>query len=369
MAGLAFLALTACQPPDPLLKSSSSSPPPRESQLTLSNATLEQSNAKGQTLWKIQVKQAQYTPDRKNAKLKQLKGDLYSDGKVVLKVKADQGEILKDGAVIVLKDNIVAVDPRNQAVLRSQEVEWQPQGALLIARRDLQGEHPQVRLTAEEGRYATQSQQLTLKGNIVAVSDQRHLELKTEELVWQVAHHQLIGERPLKIARYQGQTVTDQMTAAKAEVLLKTKQVLVKDNTEFRSLKPPLQIAVNSLTWNYANRLVESQEPVQILDYQTKMAVTGNRGRVDLAQEMAWLTNGTKGTSEEQQSQLFADRLTWNMRAQTLEAWGNILYEQNRGTQFNLTGDKALGSLSNNTVVVTSYNPDRVVTEIYPSPR
>ncbi|WP_353674453.1 LPS export ABC transporter periplasmic protein LptC [Synechocystis sp. LKSZ1] len=369
LGGLVLLALVACQPPDPLVKPSPSNSPQLKSQLTLTNATLEQSNAKGQTLWKIQVKDTQYTPDRKNAKLTQLKGDLYSNGKVVLKVKADRGEILENGAVILLRDNIVAVDPRNQAVLRSQEVEWQPQAALLIARRDLQGEHPQVRLTAQEGRYATQGQQLTLKGNIVAVSDQRRLELKTEELVWEVPQNKLIGERPLNIARYEGKTITDKITAAKAEVLLKTKQVLVKDNTEFRSLKPPLQIAVKSLVWNYADRLVESQEPVQILDYQAQMTVTGNRGRVDLAQEMAWLTDGTKGTSEEHQSQLFADRLTWNMRAQTLEAVGNVIYEQNRGTKFNLTGDKALGSLSNNTVVVTSYNPDRVVTEIYPSPR
>jgi lipopolysaccharide export system protein LptA len=97
--------------------------------------------------------------------------------------------------------------------------------------------------------------------------------------------------------------------------------------------------------------------------------VTGNQGKVDLNQNMAWLTGGTQSQSEQNQSQLFADQLTWNMQAQTIEGLGNIIYQQNKGVKFNLTGDKAIGSLQNNSVIVTSNQPERVVTEIYPSPK
>jgi hypothetical protein len=57
------------------------------------------------------------------------------------------------------------------------------------------------------------------------------------------------------------------------------------------------------------------------------------------------------------------------MQAQTIEGLGNIIYQQNKGVKFNLTGDKAIGSLQNNSVIVTSNQPERVVTEIYPSPK
>ncbi len=363
------LLLVSCQSPPPVSQPSPSSTPNRKSQLSLTKATLEQSNVNGQTLWKIQVEEAVYSPDRKNATLSQVKGDLYNDGKIVLKVQADKGEIKEDGNMIVLKNNIVAVDPRNKAVLRSQEVEWQPKSSVLIARKDLKGEHPELRVTAREGRYDTNQQALLLTGNIVAIADTRRLELKTDSLQWDVPQNKLIGTQPMKLVRFEGKEITDQVIANQAEVWLKTKQVLIKDNSEFRSLKPPLQVAVKTLTWDYEKRTIESQEPVQIVDYQNQMTITGNRGRVDFNREIAWLTNGTKGRSEQQQSQLFADQLIWNMRDETLEALGNVIYEQSRGVKFNLTGDKAIGSLVQNTVVVTSYRPERVVTEIYPSPR
>ncbi|MGL5034702.1 MAG: LPS export ABC transporter periplasmic protein LptC, partial [Microcystaceae cyanobacterium] len=73
-----------------------------------------------------------------------------------------------------------------------------------------------------------------------------------------------------------------------------------------------------------------------------------------------------KSKSDRQQSRLFADQLTWNMQAQTLEALGNIIYEQQKEPKFNLTGDRAVGSLVQNNVIITSDRPERVVTEIYP---
>jgi LPS export ABC transporter protein LptC len=135
-----------------------------ETSLSLENATLEQSNADGELLWKIQVDEAEYSPDRKKAALTAVKGNIFQDGKVVLQVKADKGEIQRDGAEIFLKDNVVAVDPRNKAVIRSGEVEWQPQESLLIVRKNLRGSHPQLEASANEGKYNTREQKLELTG-------------------------------------------------------------------------------------------------------------------------------------------------------------------------------------------------------------
>jgi LPS export ABC transporter protein LptC len=366
---LLLLGLTACQPPDPSVKVTPSSTPTVESHLTLNKATLEQSNNKGQTLWKIQVQEAIYTPDRKNAKLSQLKGDLYNNGKIVLKVVADRGEIQQDGELVILQDNILAIDPRNKVVIRSPEVEWRPKESIMVIRKGLKGNHPELEVTSQEGSYDTQQQQLTLMGKIVGLAEKKQLTLKTEALRWLVPQHKIISDRRMEISRFKGKEITDQVTTLKAEIQLDRKIVLIQDNLEFKSLKPPLQLAGKVLEWHYQDRIVTSSQPLQILDYQNKITVTGNQGKVDLNQNMAWLTGGTQSQSEQNQSQLFADQLTWNMQAQTIEGLGNIIYQQDKGVKFNLTGDKAIGSLQNNSVIVTSNQPERVVTEIYPSPK
>ncbi|MEB3160482.1 MAG: LPS export ABC transporter periplasmic protein LptC [Synechocystis sp.] len=371
--------LTSCAPPDPMAQPQTTPTPEFSSQLTLQKATLEQANAKGQTLWKIQVEKGQYTPDRKNATLVDIKGDFYQDGKVVLKVKADQGEIVQDGKSLILKDNIVAIDPRNNAVLRAQEVEWLAEESVLIARNQLKGEHPELTVTAKEGRYDTKHQRLLLTGNIVAITenqqkdkpdkpkDPRRLELKTEAITWEINQDKIIGDRPLRLVRFQDKTATDEVKAGRAEVLLKKKLVHLSQLSEFKSLDPTLQIATDRLTWSYLDRYVATDSPIKVVDYGRNVTVQGNQGAVNLVANFAVLQKGTNAISETQQSQLYADQLAYSFGPQTLEATGNVIYEQQKGMKFNLTGDRAVGSLQNNSVVVTSNQPERVVTEIYPN--
>ena len=369
------MLLTSCAPPDPLAQPQTPATPQVDSQLTLEKATLEQANAKGQTLWKIQVEKGQYTPDRQNATLVDIKGDFYQDGKVVLKVKADKGEIVQDGKSLILRDNIVAIDPRNKAVLRAQEVEWLSEESVMIARNQLTGEHPELTVTAKEGRYETKNERLLLTGNVVAVTehtqkkqkDPRRLELKTEALTWEIKQNKIIGDRPLRLVRFQDKTATDEVKAGRAEVLLKQQLVYLSQLSEFKSLDPPLQIATDRLTWSYLSRYIATDSPVKVVDYVQNITVQGNQGVVNLAEGLAVLHKGTNAVSDAQQSQLYADQLTYYFAPQTLEATGNVIYEQQKGMKFNLTGDRAVGSLQNNSVVVTSNQPERVVTEIFPN--
>ena len=369
LSSVLIFLVAGCQSPKPIAQPSPTPSGKLESYLRLTKATLEQTNAKGQNLWKIQVEDAVYTPDRKNADLTGIKGNLFTDGKIVLKVSADKGEIQKDGEIVILRQNIIAVDPRNKAVIRCNEAEWQPKNSLLIIRSDFKGSHPQLEVTAKEGQYETRRQRVDLSGNIVAVSAQKRLQLKTEHLFWLIAENKILSDQLMTVSRFQDKLITDQVVTKQAELQLKTKLLQIRESVDFKSLKPPLQIAGTLINWYYEKRLVDSSQPLKIVDYEQQITITGNQGKVDLNQRMAWLAGGTQGISQQNQATLFANNLTWNMADQTLEALGNVIYQQSKSPQFNLTGERAIGILQNNSVIVTSDKKDRVVTEIYPEPK
>ncbi|MGK7874411.1 MAG: LPS export ABC transporter periplasmic protein LptC [Xenococcaceae cyanobacterium] len=363
-----LLSASACQEQSQLeqkLKQDPATTSKLESSLILNNATLEQSNAQGQTLWKIKAQQAVYSQDQKTAQLEKLTVIIFQDGKIVLQVSAQKGEIQKDGEEIFLKGKIIATDPRNEAVIRGEAVEWHPQEDLLIVRQNLTGSHPKLKLSAKQGRYFTRTQRLELIGEIVATAQDPSLQMKTEHLSWEIPQQKVIGDRPLQIVRYKDKTITDQVLADRFKVYLNNNIVVFQQNVELKSLDPPVQIASNSVIWNFKLRTIKSDKPVQIVHSQDKVIITANQGQVDLEQEVAHLKGGVQGISSRNQIKLYSNELIWNIPTQIVEALGNVIYEQ-ADPPFNLTGTKAVGKLKDNSVVVSSNSGDRVVTEIIP---
>jgi LPS export ABC transporter protein LptC len=367
--GVLFLlsAITSCQgnnQPQSNPDNSQQEAANAESKLILNNATLEQSNAKGEMLWKIQVDEAAYSPDRKKAQLTAVKGNIFQDGKIVLRIKADQGEIARDGQEIYLKENIVAVDPRNNAVMQSDEVEWIPQESVLMIRKNLRGSHPQLTASAKEGKYYATKQKLEFIGNIIAVSKKPRMQLKTEHLLWKIPEQKVIGDRLLNIVHFQDKIITDKLVANYAEIHLNIKQVIVKNNIEFKSIKPPIQVATNEFIWKYEARQLTSSKPVKLIHYQQGVIITGNQAEVDLTNSIAYLRGGVKGNSTANAAKLYSNNLTWNVNTQIIEALGNVIYQQT-DPDFNLTGEKAVGTIHDNKIVVSGNARDRVVTEIF----
>jgi len=311
---IGLLGLTACQPPDPPKISPTESPKIEETgRLILNNATLEQANPSGQPLWKIQVKKATYTQDQKIARLENIKGNIYQEGKVVLQVSADRGEVYKEGQEILLKDNIVAVDPRNKAIINAPV-------------------------------------------------------LQTERLYWEIPQQVISTDQKVAFDRYINKTIIDRLTAIGGRWERKNNQVILQENLEYRSLEPPLQISGSQAIWNYQNRTLTSDRPTEIFQYQDQITITGNRVVVELGNRIAYLKDGVKGINQKTGAQLYSQILTWKMSEKIVEAEGNIIYEQQE-PKFNLTGDKAIGTLEDNNIVVTSSSPDRVVTVPYRSCR
>ena len=363
-----LLSLTACQQNNQLeetLKDVSASSE-IEGSLVLKNATLEQSDNEGNTLWEIEAKEAIYSDDKETAKLKELKGHLFRDGEIVLQVTANHGEILEDGQKILLRENIVATDPRNKAVIRGEEVEWIPQEDVLIVNKEMTGDHPQLRASADKGKYFTGEERLELKGKIVATTQEPPLQMKTEYLSWEIAQKKVSGNQKMQIDRYDKNTVTDRVLGDKSEVNLATNIAVLENNVEIKSLKPRLQIATNLAIWNTQKRTVQSPKPVQIVHPEEKITLTANEGIADLEKETVELKGGVRGLSLTNKGDLYGDQLNWDITTQIVTAQGNVIYRQ-ADPQFNLTGETAVGRLQDQSIVVNRGSSGKqVVTEIIP---
>ena len=367
--GVLLWGMTACQSTSVEEKQADSTKDlgRSETQFILDNAILEQSNTQGNIVWKVKSEKTIYSQDREIAKLEKVTANLVEDGKVILQLSSEQGEIRQNGLVILLRDQILVTDPRNQAVVRSEEAEWRPSEHILIVRKGIKGSNENLEVEADRGKYLIDRQRLELSDNVVGITIEPSLRIKTDHLAWLIPQQKVMGDRPLKIARYQNDTITDRVVAERGEVDLQQHILSLSQDIEMRSLEPSLQIATNSVKWNYQTRFVRSEQPIQIIDLENKLNIIGNQGTVDLDRQIANLDNGIKGINNRNQSQLYARQLTWYIPTEKVEAQGNVIYEQAE-PPLKLTGDKAVGKLHENSVVVTSNNDrqNRVFTEIVP---
>ena len=360
-----LVSLAACQPSSQPEQVSDSAPASVENRLVLNNATLEQANSQGQAQWKIKAERAIYSQDQKTARLEKITANVFKDGKLILQVSGNHGRVEEDGEQFFLEEQVIASDPRNGAVIRCDEVEWSPKENVLVVRQNLTGRYQDLEVSAKEGRYFSIEQRLELNGAIQGTLKDSSLQIKTEHLVWELPQQKVSSDRVTRLVQFENKTVTSQAITDRVNIDLARHVASMQKNVEMKSVEPPVTIAANSVAWNYQERILNSQEPVQIIDRQKSITVTGNRGQVDLKREVAHLQGGVQGSSDRRQAQLYANELIWQIPTQTVEAIGNVVYKQTDPPS-SLTGARAVGKLQNNSIVVSSSKGDRVVTRIVP---
>ena len=361
---LLLFSVAACQQANSNTPSSGISVKRSQTQLMLNNAILEQSNPEDNIVWKIQAKTSLYTEDKQIARLQTVTANLLQDNKIILRVSADTGEIRDNGNLILLKDNIVAQDTRNGIIVKSDEIEWRPTENLLAIRKNPLGIHPNLEIKATEGIYHTDTQSFELQRNIVATTIDPALQLTSERLVWQIPQQTLESPLALQIIRYQqDETVTDRLVADRGKVNLETNMATLNNNIELVSLDPQLQMATDSLIWNYKTRIVNADKPIQIIAREHNIDVTGNQAQVDLNKNIARLNDGVKGINRQDNTQIYARELVWNIDNKVIEARGNVAYQQSE-PKINLTGEKAVAKLAQERIVVTGNKQKQVISTI-----
>lgn len=326
-------------------------------QLTLNNAVLEQSDNKG-LVWKIKAQRTTYSDDRQIAHLEDITANLLEDGVIILKVKGKKGEIKEQGQLILLQEAIVVSDARNKTILRGDVARWRPSAGVLTIENNLQVARPNLIVTADTAQYFTDTESLELKGQVVANTKQPALRLESDRLLWQIPQQKVIAQEPLNVIRYQQEAITDRLVADKATVDLERQTIAFNGNVALNSLQPELQIATDSALWNYQLRTIDSDLPIQVVAQQQQLTITGNQGQIDLETEMATLNEGVKGINNREPATLYARQAIWNISQQEIVATGNVIYNKAQ-PKVDLTGDKAIIDLEAERAIVTSDRPQQ----------
>ncbi|ANV88422.1 LPS export ABC transporter periplasmic protein LptC [Picosynechococcus sp. PCC 7117] len=356
--------ITACRNSPPAAETEPQSQN-SENRLIVEDALLEQSDAEGNILWKIQAEEAIYSQDRKAATLTKLVGNLYQDGEVILSLQANKGQVINDGDRIILESGVLVTDNRQGAVFETEKAEWEPANFILQITTGLQAKYPNGTLSAKQGKYFIDRQDLELADTVEVVIVEPPLQLQGSKLNWLVAEDKITAAEGLTVQRYTAETITDRLRADQGEAQLKAQKIIVSGNVLLNSLDPEIQFASGAATWDIQAGIITGQDSVQLTQTAERVQFRGNQGRYNLKTQQAQLSGAVRGTSEDPPTSLKANQVDWNLTAEEVVAVGNVVYEQTN-PRVKLNGDRAVGKFKQNQLVVTGSAQKPVTTEVIP---
>lgn len=335
-----------------------------ESRLALKDVVLEEPDDTGKVLWKIKAAQVTYSPDRKTAKVMAPKGQLFQDGKVLYEFTAQTAEILQDQPRIKLTGQAVVTELKNQVVMKSDLIDWQPKQHLITIPKPLTLTQAKVKASAAMGKVFSLDQRIELTGQVVAFTADPALKLTTERLNWQINTQELTTNRLVQVERYQDGKLSDRGQGNYLLANQQTKTVTLEKQAQIQLQKPPLNIQSESLLWQIGEKKIASPVPLQIYHRMERITLNAQQGWLDLPTQIYYLTGQIQGKGEEQQATFSSQKFTWYISTNQFLAEGDVVYEQQK-PKFSSRSPVAKGEFKNQLVVLDG-GQERVETEIIP---
>ncbi|MFK8182180.1 MAG: LPS export ABC transporter periplasmic protein LptC [Phormidesmis sp.] len=387
-----------------------------DASLTLQTVTLEQPDEEGNLLWKLKADSVNYSPDSQRAELKRLEGEFFQDGKIIYTVEADEGEVRQNGEVLYLTGNLVATGTDSDLVLEGERLKWLPKQDQLVMGEfeeslaeepssldpdaleqdddalvqgldsansseldsserfaveetteettldsfeapPVKGFNAQVEAVAKVMTVSSEDNRVELSGGVLAKSKETPwMIFASNSLVWLTEQEEIEANQPLKVEQYEAenyQTVTDRVTGNRGRVDLAENVVTLQESVRLDALTQPLSVESALAVWDVGAQLVSMDSPVDIDQPEQNVKASADSARLDLGQEIVYLTGNVRAIGEERDARLTADQVTWQTGSQDVEATGNVTYVQAKDPDVSLAGTRAVGNLQDGTVVVT----------------
>ncbi|HEY9688645.1 MAG TPA: LPS export ABC transporter periplasmic protein LptC [Coleofasciculaceae cyanobacterium] len=274
--------------------------------LVFDNLTLNRADKKGQVLWEVRSKQARYSRDRKLAKLSDVKGKLFQDGKVIYEITAKQGEVEQNGQVLKVSGNLRAKDLREKMEFQGGSAIWEPSKFQLQMKGGVTLNHPQAKIQSQEAVAFSRDRRVELSKVVKLVSKDkdkdRQMTLDTDRLVWQMK--------------------ADEMQAIGKVVAI--------------GKKPEVKLTTDRLVWQRKKQISEAIGNVVAVNNKGANRLTANRVIWQMKEQIAQAEGKAVATSQESAAQLSADRIVWQMKDQIAQAEGKaVATGQKPPTQLN----------------------------------
>lgn len=332
--------------------------------LRFENITLEQADENGDLVWKVFAEEASYNENDAFAGVNAPAGELFQEGEAIYEVRGDRGQVYENGERIVLRGNVRVVDLRTEAILRGEEMEWQPTSEILTVRRNFRVTHDDIRLSAREGRLYDRDQRLELEGQVRARTRQEPvLVLRSGALTWLMTEELVRSDRPIEMRRLQQGQVTDVATGQQGEFDLATNQATLSGNARIAMEEPTAEVNSPELVWNIDQDMLRSDQRLRLLQPRQQLTLSADQGQLNIATRVMDLQGNVRAVAQSNQSVLTANALTWNLASQEFRANGNVNYRQ-PDPSLAVSGPTANGRLQNQTIVISG---GRVVSEIVPN--
>ncbi len=361
-----------------------------EAELKLQTVTLEQPDENGNLLWRLKAQSVTYSPDNQRAELIGLDGEFFQAGETIYTVTADEGEVRQNGETLFLRGNLVVKRPEDELTLEGEKLKWQPKQDLLVmgefedemlaadetapssaASPDqvpVRGFNPQIEATAQVVTVSSKENRVNLTGEVLAKSKETPwITFESDQLFWFTEKELIETTEPLKVERYASkdyETVTDRLVGNTGKAQLTEKIVTLNDSVRLDALTQPLVVQSEQAIWDLEAQTVALDQPVTIEQPARKITASASRANLDLAKEIVHLMGNVRANGEKNDTQLLADRVTWQTTTQEVEAEGNVSYQQAADPEVSMSGPKAVGNFDQGTLVVTGGEAGEVVTEI-----
>lgn len=259
--------------------------------LVFDNLTLNRADKQGQVLWEVRANQARYSRDRKLAKLSDVKGKLFQDGKVVYEITAKQGEVEQNGQVLKVSGNLRAKDLREKMEFQGGSATWEPAKFQLQMKGGVTLNHPQAKIQSQEAVAFSRDRRVEMVQAVKLVSKDHQMKLDSDRLIWQM----------------------------KADELQAIGKVVATGS------KPEMKLTTDRLVWQRKKQVSEAIGNVVAVQNKGANRLTADRVLWQMKDQVAQAEGKAVATGQNPPMQLRADRIIWQMKDQVAQAIGNVV--------------------------------------------